>query len=158
MQKASDTIECRRLFAFCDVIAYDCSLRRLGSGSAAPSLAPAFVTALTAISHLFLPRVELRALLSGQDVANLRRLLGPNGLTDLAGLLHVAAERSGVALLASRARSVDERLGLGARRSVLRLILLTDRLDLRLLGVSQVEIGEDRKSTRLNSSHRCISY
>jgi len=143
MQKASDTIECRRLFVFCDFY----FLGRLGRIGAVTFLAPAFVIALLAtIGHLFLPRVELYLLRGSQDIANFRRLLSANGLAALhylASLFEVAASCGSVPFLAGSTGRVDERLGLGAERLILGLILLADRLDLRLLGVSQIEIGHE---------------
>src|SRR5205823_7828260 len=95
-------------------------------------LAPALSPTLRPTLGLFLlARVELGALVSCQDVANLRRLLSTNRLPDLAGLLHVAAERNGVTLLTSSAGRVDERLRLRARSLVLGLTVLTNGLDLR---------------------------
>src|SRR6266566_2779138 len=112
--------------------------------SARGFLPPAFVRAVaTTIGHRLRAGIELRLLRGRQNGANLRVFLSANGLATLhhlASLLHVATERGAIALLASCAGSVHKRLGLRAKRFVLRLILLTDRLDLRLLGVGQVEI------------------
>src|SRR2546423_2082215 len=138
MQKASDS-DVSEALAYCGF----CWLR-LGGRSPGPFLAPAFAEALTAtIGHLLLASVELRALIRGQDVANLRGFLSANTRAGLPCLLYVAAERSGVTLLASGARRVDERLRLVSRGLILRLILLAYGRDLRLLGVGQIEVGEE---------------
>src|SRR2546423_3648687 len=143
MQRASDTFRRRRLFVLqVSPVYYYSGLRRRGAEAL---LAPTFVPALSTLAERFLSRVELCALLGCQDSANLRRLLSAERgtLHQLPGLVHVATERSAITLLASGTRRVDERLGLGAKRLLLRLILLTDRLDLRLLGIGQVEITSE---------------
>jgi len=109
---------------------------------------PAFVsTFAAALFHCFFLRVELCLLFRSENGADLGHLLGASRLSYLTGLLHVAAERSGVTLLARGTGRIDERLGLGAGRLVLRLILLADRLDLGLLGLGQVEIATEFTAT-----------
>ena len=121
-------------------------VRLLLCGRSAGVFLPIFVSALmstfpAALSHRFLLRVELCLLFRSENGADLSHLLGASRLSYLTGLLHVAAESSGVTLLTRGAGRVHERLGLGAGGLVLRLILLADRLDLRLLSFSQVEIA-----------------
>jgi len=113
-----------------------------------PVLVSAFVsTFAAALTHFFLPRVELCLLLRSENGADLGHLLGASRLTYLTGLLHVAAESHGVTLLTRGTGRVHERLGLGAGGLVLRLILLADRLDLRLLRFGQVEIATKLTTT-----------
>ena len=107
---------------------------------------PAFATLAAVrapLSGCFLLRVELGLLVRRQDGANLRHFLRVDGLATLhhcTSLLHVGAEGYAVTALAGSAGRFHERLGAIAQRLVLGLILLADRLDLRLLGVRQVEI------------------
>src|SRR2546423_674827 len=103
---------------------------------ASPALASAFRTLLRV-------GVELCLLFRRQDGANLRLLLSAvrRILHYLMRLFHVGAERGGVTLLAGVAGRVHERLRLSAKCVVLRLILLANRLDLRLLRVGQIEIA-----------------
>src|SRR5436305_12448620 len=95
----------------------------LSSGLLATTLASMtlFPTFSATICGLFLARIKLRLLLGGQNRANLRELLSVEGLAALhylAGLKHVAAERSGIAFLASSASRFHEGRGLGAERLV----------------------------------------
>src|SRR5437763_12822489 len=58
-------------------------------------------------------------------------------------------------------RSVDEQVrDPGGQDDRLRLVVVVvrDEVDGVLIDVGQQLVSEDRKSTRLNSSHRCISY
>src|SRR5881392_1260163 len=91
---------------------------------------------------LRLRRVELRALVSGENVANVRILLIANrerlGLNVAANLVESCARASGIALLPQRTDIVELRLVLVANRLELRAILLVNRLHLRLLCVGQI--------------------
>src|SRR6266516_4521527 len=92
--------------------------------------------------------IPLCLLLRRQDGANLRLLLRADRLTALhylASLFHIAAERRCVALLARRASRIGEGLRTITQRLILRLILLTDRLDLGLLRIGQIEIASEAK-------------
>src|SRR2546430_9365834 len=62
-------------------------------------------------------------------------------------------------LFRSRGHPLEERVELGASvRRPRRVVRMTDVDDLRPLGDGVEERIEDRKSTRLNSSHSQISY
>jgi len=95
------------------------------------------------IGGCFLAGVPLGLLIGRQDCANLGVLLSPVGLAalhDLTSLFHVGTSGCRVTLLTRGARCIHVRLGLCPERRVLRLVLLTDRLDLRLLCFGQIEI------------------
>src|ERR1700693_1116577 len=118
MQRASGTFQCRRFFDFAG-----CYCLRLCGGSGLALLAPAFMSTLSTLSHVLLASVPLRLLIRRQDRANLGVFLGAEGLAAqhyLMGLLDIGAERNGVALLASSASRVRERLCPGAERLRLR--------------------------------------
>src|SRR5688572_5690851 len=111
MQRAFGAFPRRRLFG-CAV----CPFLLLGSGwSAATLVPPTLFCALGAtLGRGFLASIELCLLLRRQDGANLRALLGAEGLTalhHLPSLLHVAAEGRGVAALTSSSCRFHERLG-----------------------------------------------
>jgi hypothetical protein len=111
-----------------------------------PALFPTFGAT---ICRFLLMGIELGLLIRRQDPANLRELLRMERLAALhylLGLKHVAADRSGITLLASSASRIHIRLGLGAERLVLRLILRADRLDLSFLRIGQVEIATESKT------------
>src|SRR6185503_254714 len=140
MRRASGTFQRRRLSGVAS-----CAAALLLGGCAHALAAPTLLAAVGAMLRCcLLMSIELRLLLGRQDGANLRLLLGTEGLAALhylLGLFHVAAEAHGVALLAGSARCFHERLGAITQRLILRLVLLTDRFDLGLLGVGQVEIA-----------------
>src|SRR5438552_17354673 len=135
----------RRLSAFAS-----CYFLRLRSGSGGTLLAPTSLSALrTTLVELFLAGVELGALIRRQDGSDLRHFLISDRLTalhHLASLLHVAAKSSGVTLLSSRTRRIEERLRLRTKRLVLRLVFLPNCCDLSLLGVGQIQVTSEPKA------------
>lgn len=116
------------------------------SGTLAP---PTFLSTLSAtVGRCLLVGVPLCLLLRRQDGANLGHLLRANGLTalhHLASLFHIAADSRGVGLLAGRTCRIDEGLRTITQRLILRLVFLTDRLDLGLLRLGQIEITSEAK-------------
>src|SRR2546423_8079077 len=120
---------------------------RLGCGRLLQALSALLAPLAGTFGALLLPRVEFGTLIRCENVADLICLLSAERLTDIARLQHVAAEGGGIALLTGSTGCIDVGLFLSAKRLHLRLVLVADCFDLRLLRLGQVEVGHEIATT-----------